>query len=241
MVYSPCPVYIGSYINRSIYQSPGRVPAQWQTFNRGVVPAAMSTESVLPDASGQPASRSDAITKASLQLAGSGSEVRSASALILRNTQKSVTGRTHPTAGALAAGSQAERTPLQGAVSLVFAIADHPRVDSANGAAARIAMTVGERVAKDDARESGAVERGSDPDSGQPTRRSAKPKSKSGSDPLSAADPIASPTQSTPTGHLLTVTHKQTGEFGKVAVTLVDKTGLIHADLSVDANRQHPA
>ena len=48
-------------------------------------------------------------------------------------------------------------------MSLVFAIADHPRVGSANGAAARIAMTVGERVAKDDARESGAVERGSDP------------------------------------------------------------------------------
>ena len=34
----------------------------------------------------------------------------------------------------------------------------------------------------------GAAETGSDPDSGQPIRRSAKPKSKSGSDPVSAAD-----------------------------------------------------
>ena len=196
MGFSPRPVYIVSYINSSIWQSPGRVPAQWQTFNRRVVQAAMSTESVLPDASGQPSSQSDAITKASLRASRvTGSGVRSSSALILRNTQKSVTGRAHPTAGA---------------VSLVFAIAHHAWVGSANRAAVRIAMTVGERVAKDDARESGVAERGSDPDSGQPTRRSAKPKSKSGSDPLSAADPVASPTQSSPSDA------KNTGKDGLV-------------------------
>ena len=197
-----------------------------QTFNRRVVQAAMSGESVLPDAFGKPSFGGAVTAKTSLRASAvTGSGVRSASALILWGTQKSVTGKPHATAWA---------------VSLVFAIADHPWVDSANGAAVRIAMTVGERVAKDDALENAAAERGSDPDSGRPTRRSAKskthPKSKSGSDPVSAADPIASPPQSTSTGHLFTVTHEQTGEFGEVTVTLVETTGLIHADLSVGAN-----
>ena len=59
-------------------------------------------------------------------LAGSGA--RSAGALMVPNAHKSVTGRPHPAAGK---------------VGLVFTIPDHPWVDSANGAAVRIAMTVG--------------------------------------------------------------------------------------------------
>ena len=203
-----------------------------QTFNRRVVQAAMSGESVLPDAFGKPSSGRSAIGKTSLRASAvTGSGVRSASALILWGTQKSVTGSTHATASA---------------VSLVFAIADHPWVDSANGAAVRIAMTVGERAPPDHARETVAAERGSDPDSGRPTRRSAKskthPKSKSGSDPVSAADLLPAVVQSEPSaqsthvGHLFTVTEEKTGEFGEVTVTLVETTGLIHADLSVGVN-----
>ncbi len=69
---------------------------------------------------------------------------------------------------------------------LEMAIADHPWVDSANGAAVRIAMTV---LA---------------PGAGE--------------------------------GSLQTVSGERTGEFGEVAVTLAESTGLIHADLSVGAN-----
>lgn len=69
---------------------------------------------------------------------------------------------------------------------LDMAIADHPWVDSANGAAVRIAMTV---------LASGAGE-----------------------------------------GALRTVTAEQTGDFGEVAVTLTERRGLIHVDLSVGAN-----
>jgi hypothetical protein len=55
-------------------------------------------------------------------------EGQMAGGLILPNAQKSAPG--HP-------------TPSLEAVSLVFAVADHPWVDSANGAAVRIAMTAG--------------------------------------------------------------------------------------------------
>ena len=72
-------------------------------------------------------------------------------------------------------------------LALVFAIPDHPWVDSANGAAVRIAMTV------------------------------------------------ASPANTQP-GRLLTVISEQTGDFGEVTVTLQEKTGLLHADLSIGAN-----
>ncbi|OOG53038.1 hypothetical protein B0E49_11145 [Polaromonas sp. C04] len=53
---------------------------------------------------------------------GAGSGARPAAVLILPNAQKSVPSGPHPAAGA---------------VSLVFAIADHPWVDNANGAASR--------------------------------------------------------------------------------------------------------
>ncbi|WP_232727811.1 DNA methyltransferase [Acidovorax sp. 69] len=69
---------------------------------------------------------------------------------------------------------------------LEMAIADHPWVDGANGAAVRIAMTV---LA---------------PDAGE--------------------------------GGLQSVTTEHAGEFGEVAVTLNERRGLIHADLSVGAN-----
>ena len=102
-----------------------------------------------------------------------GSGAQFAAALILPNAQKSVDDKPHPTAGG---------------ASLVFAIADHPWVDSANGAAVRIAMTVVQ----------------------------------AGNSPLE--------------GRLLAVADEQTGEYGEVAVTLDEQTGLIHADLSVGAN-----
>jgi hypothetical protein len=69
---------------------------------------------------------------------------------------------------------------------LEMAIADHPWVDSANGAAVRIAMTV-------------LV-----PGAGE--------------------------------GVLHKVTDERTGDFGEVAVTLIERRGLIHADLSAGAN-----
>ena len=137
-------------------------------------------------------------------LAGRGARFAGA----LMKQPKSVTGKPHTPAGNL---------------GLVFAIADHPWVDSANGAAVRIAMTVGERVG-------GAAERGSDPDSGRPSQRRVNPRTKSGSDPLSTE------ARSTTPGRLLSVNSEQTGEFGEVNVTLVESTGLIHADLSIGAN-----
>ncbi|MDO9360116.1 MAG: class I SAM-dependent DNA methyltransferase [Polaromonas sp.] len=97
---------------------------------------------------------------------------------------------------------------LDKGVALTFAIADHPWVDSANGAAVRIAMTVGMRA--DDAPAYG------DDDA---------PFYGNDNDPFYSVR-----------GRFLTVTDEQTGEFGEVTVTLAEKTGVIHADLSVGAN-----
>ncbi len=79
---------------------------------------------------------------------------------------------------------------LDDGLHLSYAIPDHPWVDNANGAAVRIAMTVG--------------------------LRSKGAKSLEGS--------------------LLSVTREETGEYGEVNVALLEKTGQIHADLSVGAN-----
>ena len=95
-------------------------------------------------------------------------------------------------------------------LQLTYAIPDHPWVDSANGAAVRIAMTVGTRTV--------GAELGSDP--------SAK---RAGSDPDLAAQGMAA-------ARLLTLTSETTGDFGEVDVTLAEHSGLIHADLSVGAN-----
>jgi len=71
-------------------------------------------------------------------------------------------------------------------IALTFAIADHPWVDSSDGAAVRVAMTVAR------------------PGEGE--------------------------------GRLLRVTREVPAGNGEVLVTLAEKTGLIHADLSVGAN-----
>lgn len=78
---------------------------------------------------------------------------------------------------------------LDAGQSLAFAIPDHPWVDSANGAAVRIAMTV------------------------------LTPQSGGGG-----------------VGRLQTVAHEQGASDGEVAVTLVQRQGLLHADLRIGAN-----
>ena len=57
----------------------------------------------------------------------------------------SLLGIPHPSASNKV-GPPAFGIPAVSAISLVFAIADHPWVNSANGAPVRIAMTVGCRV-----------------------------------------------------------------------------------------------
>lgn len=94
-------------------------------------------------------------------------------------------------------------------IGLIFAIPDHPWVDSANGAAVRIAMTVAMHT--DDAPAWG-------PNDDEPFW---------GNDD----DPAYSVK-----GRLLTVLSEQTGEFGEVTVTLAERWGNIHSDLSIGAN-----
>jgi len=236
-----------------------------QTFNRRVVQAALSGEPVLPvnalaghearmaaeRAGGGKAHWRDPLgsgerARGSGGRAGSGERASlvgggragNAGPLMVPNAHKSVPDIAH--------------SPACG-VSLVFAIPDHPWVDSANGAAVRIAMTVGVNdgagaggaakatlPARGNASEDsgaaklGGEKLGSDPDSGQPPDRGAKPPTKSGSDPIFLNPNFAG--RSETTGRLLTVTSEQTGEFGEVSVTLADKAGVIHADLSVGAN-----
>ncbi len=78
---------------------------------------------------------------------------------------------------------------MDAGLQIDFAIADHPWVDSSNGAAVRIAMTVG----------------------------------------------LLSKTASSTEGIMLRVTSEATGEFGEVAVSVEEKIGKIHADLTVGA------
>ena len=141
-----------------------------QTFNRRVVQVALDGTVGGHLGQGLPAA-----------VAGSGERARGSGG-----------GLISPAASKSAPTAAPHTLPAAGGVSLVFAIPDHPWVDSANGAAVRIAMTVGEIS-------------------------------------MSAA-------QSKHTGRLLTVTSEQTGDFGEVAVVLTEKTGVIHADLSVGAN-----
>jgi hypothetical protein len=82
------------------------------------------------------------------------------------------------------------QSAIDAGLQLTFAIADHPWVDNANGAAVRIAMTAG----------------------------------------------LAAKNANNAEGRLLSVTSEVTGEHGEVNVVLVEKTGLIHADLSVGAD-----
>jgi hypothetical protein len=110
---------------------------------------------------------------------------------------------------------------LDKGVALTFAIPDHPWVDSANGAAVRIAMTVAAA-------------------SGSATRSPATPSSSSVRAEPSSVRAEPSPVRAEPVeataARLLTVTRETTGDFGEVNVTLLENDGLIHADLSVGAN-----
>ncbi len=98
---------------------------------------------------------------------------------------------------------------------LTYAIPDHPWVDSANGAAVRIAMTVGTRNTTP------AIVRAS------PTTVRASPTTV-------RAEPVEATPSTAP--RLLTLLSETTGDFGEVDVTLGEHSGVIHADLSVGAN-----
>ncbi len=173
-----------------------------QTFNRRVVQSALDGDLLFAGAASRPAG----IT------ARGGAGVGMAGGLILSKAQKSAPGHTHPSADApvnVPAGKPAR-------CELVFAIPDHPWVDSADGAAVRIAMTVVQRTA--------VAKMGSDPvDLGFCHFA----QQNSGSDPISA---------DSSSGRLLTVKDEQPGQEGEVIVTLVERHGLIHADLTVGAN-----
>ncbi|MCF8210077.1 MAG: class I SAM-dependent DNA methyltransferase [Rhodoferax sp.] len=95
---------------------------------------------------------------------------------------------------------------------LAFAIPDHPWVDSADGAAVRIAMTVVQRAA--------VAKVGSHSEFAQEN---------AGSDPTFV---------DSSGGRLLTVTDEQPGPAGEVTVTLAERRGQIHADLTAGANVQ---
>ncbi|MGP1693411.1 MAG: DNA methyltransferase, partial [Giesbergeria sp.] len=138
-----------------------------QTFNRRVVQGALSGSFVVR-----------------LPGAVAGADGGRASGLI----DKSATATPTIDAGAGGAGAKAGKSVALacGPTHLCFAIPDHPWVDSANGAAVRIAMTV---LA---------------PGAGE--------------------------------GSVLRVTGEQTCDFGEVQVTVQERRGLIHADLSVGAN-----
>ncbi len=229
-----------------------------QTFNRRVVQAALDSASsgllggvglVSASASGG----SGAINASFLGGAGAGT----AGGLILSKAQKSAPGDTHPSA---ASGLGAPAFDSKQPVALVFAIPDHPWVDSANGAAVRIAMTVVARacsaadLSRDNAAEPsfprGRESRGPGVmdshllgnDGSADTSRDSVAKwgsdpefvqQNSGSDPHLAGHEANTSPES---GRLLTVTAEQTGEHGEVAVTLLERRGQIHADLTVGAN-----
>jgi len=139
-----------------------------QTFNRRVVQAALAGSFV----AGLPGG------------AVEGADGGRASGLM----DKSAAGTPTIDAGAGGAGAKAGKSAglACGPTHLCFAIPDHPWVDSANGAAVRIAMTV---LA---------------PGAGE--------------------------------GAVLRVTSERTCDFGEVAVTVQERRGLVHADLSVGAN-----
>jgi uncharacterized protein with FMN-binding domain len=175
-----------------------------QTFNRRVVQAALDGKSVFSASRVTSSSlRSDLHPVRPELVEGSGLKSRAPGAAsggagfagpLILGYQKSVPSKSRPTA-----------VP----VALAFAIADHPWVDNANGAAVRIAMTVGVPAPQRAA---------------LPAKRG-KAKASVQAEPASA---IA--------GHLFTVTSETTGDYGEVTVTVTEKTGQIHADLSVGAN-----
>jgi hypothetical protein len=175
-----------------------------QTFNRRVVQAALDGKSVFAASRVTSSSvRSDLHPVRPEPVEGLGLKSRASGAAssgagfagpLILEYQKSVPSKSRPTA-----------VP----VALAFAIADHPWVDNANGAAVRIAMTVG-----------------------VPAPQKAAVPAKRGK----AKTPVAAEPVEVIAGRLLTVTSEITGEHGEVNVTLTEKTGAIHADLSTGAN-----
>ena len=207
-----------------------------QTFNRRVVQAALEGALSVGTSSGDSLASLDADRSGAVGGTGAG-VAGGAVGLILSKAQKSApnpTGPTHPSAGtAVGASAGGQGSPAggqiasggssgapgghqaaAGTVQLVFAIPDHPWVDSADGAAVRTAMTVVQRGAAPAA----LAKWGSDPNFAQQNL---------GSDPHLAGSSA---------GRLLTVTSEQPGPDGEVVVTLAERRGEIHADLSVGAN-----
>ena len=101
------------------------------------------------------------------------------------------------------------RAALDKNLQLTYAIPDHPWVDSANGAAVRITMTVGTRT--------GAANLGSD-------------------SMQKAADSDPNFAEQRALVRLLALTSETTGDFGEVNVRLAEHNGHTHTDLSVGAN-----
>jgi hypothetical protein len=173
-----------------------------QTFNRRVVQAALDGKAVF-SASRVASARSDLHPVRPELVEGLGLKSRAPGAAsggagfagpLILEYQKSVPSKSRPTA-----------VP----VALAFAIADHPWVDNANGAAVRIAMTVGVAA----------------------PQKAAAPAKRGNAKNSVAAEPVEAIV-----GRLLTVTSEVTGEHGEVSVTLSEKMGAIHADLSTGAN-----
>ncbi len=107
-----------------------------QTFNRRVIEAAM-TSSLLPP--GEGARKADEGAHRATPLLPPGEGARRADEGAHRAKRRAPPVPSSVAARHLLPGGEGENMPL----SLVFAIPDHPWVDAADGAAVRIAMTVG--------------------------------------------------------------------------------------------------
>ena len=169
-----------------------------QTFNRRVVQAALDARPVA--ASVRPElveglSSTAAKGKSARGAGGRRAGQSAGPALMVPNAHKSVRPNRLPGTPSPSFG---------GSVALAFAIPDHPWVDSSDGAAVRISMTVGARIEDFST--------------------------------YDLPDLYAVGNLYAPNGRHLTVTHETPGEYGEVQVTLTEKTGQIHADLSVGAN-----
>ncbi len=190
-----------------------------QTFNRRVVQTALDGKavfaasrvySVSPVRPDPPPVRPELVEGLGLKSRASGAASGGAgfAGPLILEYQKSVPSKSRPTAVPIA---------------LAFAIADHPWVDNANGAAVRIAMTVGVPA----------------PQAAAAPAKRGKAKTPGRANPTAVRADLTSvraePVEAL-AGRLLTVTSEVTGEHGEVNVTLTEKTGTIHADLSTGAN-----
>jgi hypothetical protein len=205
-------------------------------FNRRVVQAALNgalrlSAAVLGDSAPREAEVTSSLGGSIGGKSGSaksegGAGAGMAGGLILSNAQKSAPGQARPIAEN-AVGTPAGKTAK---TELVFAIPDHPWVDSADGAAVRIAMTVFQRAKPAERGSNAPAEKGSN----------TKFVAQLGSDPNFAQQNLGSDPNcaGSSANRLLTVTDEQPGPEGEVIVTLTERRGLIHADLSVGADLQ---